>query len=121
MFDDTPMGCGFFIFFQAEEPEGGSGFPYPIVFVHKREEKKTKKKIKKYLKRARKIESNVFSKDSVKKIADALVKEWNPNPSIEKLEIDYEEALRRYEEYILLYIQSIEDEELALLLIFAQI
>jgi len=117
----TPMGPGFFIFFQNDELEtdAGAGQPYPIVFLHSREEKQVRKKVKKKLKILRKQEKNVYSKESIEKVAKELIKDWKPDKALDKYNIDLQEAIDRYNQYIELYIQSIEDEEVALILIMA--
>lgn len=119
MINSTLKGPGFFIFFKTEKKGGGSGFPYPIIFLHKREENKVRKKISKKLKILTKNEKNVYSNLSIEKVANELIKDWNPSKAINKFNIDKIEAIDRYNEYIKLYIQSIEDEEVSLMLIMA--
>ena len=117
----STMGPGFFIFFRTcRQDSAGDGYPYnPVVFVHKAE-KKLQKEIKKKVRIYRK-KATVISKESINDITEALLEKWNPQPTIDKYQLEYEEALNRYRLYIEWYIQQLEDEELALMLIFANI
>lgn len=118
-----PVGPGFFIFFQqTTDALGGGGYPgNPIIFVHKREEEQTKKKIRKKVKVLRKKIKHIPSQELIQKVTEALLDTYKPEKAAEKYDFSLEVATRRYEDYIKWYIQFIEDEEIALILIFANI
>lgn len=117
----STMGPAFFIFFQScRNDSAGGGYPYnPIVFVHS-EKKKLKKLVRKKVRKLHKQNITV-NKESISHIADAVIDGWNPQPTIDEYQLEYDEALKRYKIYIEWLIQQIEDDELALLLIFANI
>ena len=103
------------------ESTAGSGYPVnPIIFVHPREEKKLDKQVKRKIKQIRKKHKSV-SKESIKAIIESEVEQWNPQPTIDEYQLEYNDALKRYRIYLEWKIQQIEDEEIALILIFANI
>jgi hypothetical protein len=120
MIEIGPMGPGFFIFFRFEEPEGGAGYPFqPVIFIEGAE-KKLKKQVRRKVKKIQKQE-RIVSKEAIKKITDELIGEVDLQPTIDQYQLEYDEALIRFRIYIEWTIQLIEDEELALILIFANI
>jgi len=116
------IGPGFFIFFHDIGIQAGSG--NPVIFVSRRDEKKEKRKIEKkiiFVKKQLKEQSKPVSKEAIKRITKQMVKQWNPKPAINKFNIEYDEALKRYIDYVESMIKTNEDEDMAFLLILANI
>ena len=119
------MGPGFFIFFRTCRQAGGSGYPdvphNAVIFLHKKEEKKQQKKIRRRLRTVLPTEVKKIAdvpQSNIDSITESLIKDWIPP---RELAIPYEEAIERYRQYVINYIKQLEEDEIALLLILANI
>ena len=115
----TPLGPGFFIFFNQVE---GVAKPRSKAFASGALQWKAARKLKRKLAHYRKEEiDEIITPTVVEKVTTDMVRDTDLTPTVQKYEIDPKEAERRLKEYIEQYIQQIQEDEVALLLILANI
>lgn len=117
----SPLGPGFFIFFQAESPPKGPSNKTKV-FASGALKWKATRKLKRKLAYYRKQEiDELITPEVVEKVTEDMVRDVDLRPTVQTYQIDPAEAQRRLEAYIQEYVQRIQDDEAALLLIFANI
>jgi len=119
--NDGQMGPGFFIFFKALGFGGGgsTGRPtFPSIALEWRAASKLRRKLAYY--RKEEVDELITARVAAR-VADSMVKDWDQRPAIKAYDIDSAEAERRLREFIEQYIRRIEEDEIALLLIFANV
>lgn len=123
----TPMGPGFFIFFQDTDLtiKGGSGSPdyeeaiCELIYqeISQKTVKKLAKKVKKYQKAAK---VKVVSKESINAIVETMVDTWPQAEMQEKMQnynLNEYNAILAYKNTL----RSLFDDDLALILILASL
>lgn len=119
----SPMGPGFLIFFHRDRSitgGGDEGRKARQIFPSAAREWRATNKLRRKLAYHRKQEvDELLTPDVIEKVTDELVREIDVKPAITAYNIDHSEAERRLREFIEQYIQRVQDEELALILILA--
>ena len=124
----TPMGPAFFIFFQVEAVTGGGGEPDfdELIYreISQKSIKKLAKKVKKYQKAQKtdkKTEQKAVSVEAINAIVETMVDTWPKAEMLEKMQ-DYDlneyEAIIAYKRTLTHFLR---EEDLALILILANI
>lgn len=121
----SPMGPSFFIFFHRDRSTAGGGDEgrkgsraFPTAALEWRTARSLRRKLSHY--RKEEVDELITARVAAR-VADSMVRDFDDKPVIKAYNIDPAEAEKRLREFIEQYIQQIQEDEIALLLIMASV